>query len=131
MSHSCLNSGQDLFETAMKHIYGDGVPEDNNLAVKLLTQAHNMGHVEATYNLGICFHYGYGTGIDLSKAYELYLESAKSGYGKGMELVGRFYNRGIYVTKDRAQADHWLLRALDSSDPDAVKEAEQELQIGG
>ena len=50
---------------------------------------------------------------------------------KVWSLVGRFYNRGIYVTKDRAQAEHWLLRALDSSDPDAVKEAEQELQIGG
>ncbi len=44
--------GQGLFELAMKHIYGDGVPEDNELAVKLWTeecfwewngtQAHNM-----------------------------------------------------------------------------------------
>ena len=50
------NAGDGLYELAMKHIYGDGVPEDNELAVKLLTQAHDMGHVEATYNLGICYH---------------------------------------------------------------------------
>lgn len=118
---------QELFELAMKHIYGDGVPEDNELATKLLIQAHDMGHVEAAYNLGICYHYGYGTGIDLAKAYELYLESANAGYGKGMELVGRFYNFGIYVERDRRQAEYWLRKAMESSDPEAVEEARKEL----
>ena len=124
-----LNAGQGLYELAMKHIYGDGVPEDNELAVKLLTQAHDMGHVEATYNLGICYHYGYGTTADLAKAYELYLESANGGYGKGMELVGRFYNRGIYVEQDCRQAEYWLQKAMESTDPDAVEEARKELTL--
>ncbi len=124
-------SAQELYELAMKCIYGDGVPENNELAVKLLTQAHDMGHVEATYNLGICYHYGYGTDIDLEKAYELYLESADGGYGKGMELVGRFYNRGIYVKKDRRQAEYWLQKAMGSSDPDVVEEAKKEMNFEG
>ena len=124
-------SAQELYELAMKCIYGDGVPENNELAVQLLTQAHDMGHVEATYNLGICYHYGYGTGVDLEKAYELYLESANGGYGKGMELVGRFYNRGIYVKQDRMQAEYWLQKAMDSSDPDAVEEAKKEMNFEG
>lgn len=120
-------SGQELFELAMRHIYGDGVPEDNELALQLLTRARDTGHVEATYNLGICYHHGFGTGVDLAKAYELYLESANGGYGKGMELIGRFYNQGIYVKRDRAQAEYWLRKAMESSDPDAVEEAEKEL----
>ena len=37
---ACMDAGQGLYELAMKHIYGDGAPEDNELAVKLLTQAH-------------------------------------------------------------------------------------------
>ena len=123
-------NAQELFRLAMKHIYGDGVPEDNELAVRLLTQAHDMGHVEAAYNLGICYHYGYGTGIDLAKAFSLYLASANAGYGKGMELVGRFYNRGIYVERDRRQAEYWLSKAMGSSDPDAVEEAKKELSLG-
>lgn len=123
-------SAQELYELAMRHIYGDGVPEDNELALRLLTQAHDMGHVEATYNLGICYHYGFGTGVDLAKAYELYRESADGGYGKGMELVGRFYNQGIYVKQDRRQAEYWLRKAMESSDPDAVEEAEKELARG-
>ncbi len=124
-------SAQELYQLAMKYIYGDGVPENNELAVKLLTQAHDMGHIEATYNLGICYHYGYGTGVDLEKAYELYLESADGGYGKGMELVGRFYNRGIYVKQDRSQAEYWLQKAIGSSDPDAVEEAKKEMNFEG
>lgn len=122
---------QGFYELAMKHIYGDGVPEDNELAVKLLTKAHELGHVEATYNLGICYHYGYGTAVDLAKAYELYLESAKLGYGKGMELVGRFYNEGLYVEKDRKQAEYWLRKAMESADPDAAEEARKELSYNG
>ena len=121
-------NGQELFELAMRHIYGDGVPEDNDLATELLIQAHEMGHVEATYNLGICYHYGFGTDVDLEKAFELYLKSANAGYGKGMELVGRFYNQGIYVEKNRSQAEYWLNKAINSSDPDAVDEAKKELE---
>lgn len=121
-------NAQELFELAMRHIYGDGVPEDNDLATKLLIQSHEMGHVEATYNLGICYHYGFGTDVDLGKAFELYLKSANAGYGKGMELVGRFYNQGIYVEKNRSQAEYWLHKAINSSDSDAVDEAKKELE---
>lgn len=122
---------QSLYELAMKHIYGDGVPEDNDLATRLLIEAHDMGHVEATYNLGICYHYGFGTGVKLAKAFDLYLESANAGYGKGMELVGRFYNRGIYVERDRRKAEYWLQKAIESPDPDAVEEAKKELTVEG
>lgn len=126
-----IMDAQEIYELAMKHIYGDGVTEDNDLATKLLIQAHEMGHVEATYHLGICYHYGFGTETDLSKAFACYLESAEAGYGKGMELVGRFYNRGIYVEKNREKAECWLKKAMQSPDPDAVTEAERELKHTG
>lgn len=117
------------YQLAMRHIYGNGVPEDNVLALELLQKAASQNHVEATYNLGICYHYGYGTEVDLKKAFDLYLKSAKDGYGKGMELVGRFYNRGIYVEKDRSQAEYWLQKALESNDPDTGTEANKELSV--
>ena len=125
------NDAQELYELAMKHLYGDGVPEDNDFATKLLIRACDKGHVEATYNLGICYHYGFGTGVDLAKAFDLYLQSANAGHGKGMELIGRFYNRGIYVEPDRKQAEYWLRKAMESSDPEAVEEAKKELSRKG
>lgn len=122
------NAGAELLDLAMKHIYGNGVPEDNELAAELLIQAYELGHVEATYSLGICYHYGYGVTVDLAKAYDLYLEAASAGYSKGMELVGRFYNQGIYVKKDRTKAEYWLKKAMESSEPDVVEEARKELE---
>lgn len=122
-------TAQEIFELAMCHIYGNGVPEDNELAAKLLTRAHELGCVEATYNLGICYHYGHGVGVNLEKAYHLYLMAAEAGYGKGMELVGRFWNRGIHVPKDRSQAEYWLEKAMDSGDPEAVAEACREWEL--
>ena len=101
----------------------------NDLAFTLLTEARALGLMEAIYNLGVCCHYGYGTDVDLSKAFALYLESAEAGYGKGMELVGRFYNRGIFVKRDRTQAERWLKNAMESGDPDAVEEAKKEWSV--
>ena len=118
-----------LFTLAMLHIYGDGVAEDNALAVTLLARARELGSVEAAYNLGICYHYGYGTAVDLARAYNLYLESANGGYGKGMELVGRFFHQGIYVEKDQKKAEFWLGKAMESGDPEAEVEARRELGI--
>lgn len=126
---AALGDSNCQYQLAMRHIYGDGVPEDNDLALTLLAKAVNQGHVEATYNLGICYHYGYGTEVDLKKAYDLYLKSANGGYGKGMELVGRFYNRGIYVEQDRSQAEYWLHKAIESGDLDVVAEAQKELKV--
>lgn len=118
---------ESQYRLAMMHIYGNGVEEDNAAAWKLLQEAAAHGHVEATYNLGICCHYGHGTDIDLEKAFQLYQKSAEAGYGKGLELVGRFYNRGICVPQDRAQAEYWLRKAIESGDPEAAAEAEREL----
>ena len=120
-------TAQECYTLAMKYIYGDGVPENYELAVSLLSSAQWMGHTEAAYNLGICYHYGYGTSVNLEKAYSLYLESARNGYGKGMELVGRFHNRGIHVARNRELAEYWLEKAKNSGDPDAAEEAQREL----
>lgn len=122
-----LGNADCQYRLAMMHIYGDGIAEDNIAAFELLQKAAAQNHTEAIYNLGICHHYGYGTEVDLSMAFYLYLKSANSGYGKGMELVGRFYNQGIYVARNREKAEYWLKRAMDSEDAEAAEEAGKEL----
>ena len=77
-------AGQDhpeaLYRLAMLHIYGDGVPEDNDLAAALLLRAARQGHAEAQYNLGICYHHGYGVAADEAEAFRWYMVSARQGY---------------------------------------------------
>ncbi len=117
------------YQLAMMHIYGNGVPEDNDFAFDLLQKAAAQNHIEATYNLAICYHYGFGTAEDLEKAFSLYLVCANAGHGKGMELVGRFYNRGIYVPRNREQAEYWLSKAMQSDDIEAINEAKKEMKV--
>lgn len=120
----CSMSADEQYKLAMKHIYGDGVEEDNARAFALLKEAAAKGHAEAAYNLGVCLHYGYGCEADLPAAYQRYLQSAKAGYGKGMELVGLFHYEGTAVEQDYATAYRWFEKALHCDDPVAVAYAE-------
>ena len=106
-----------LYQQGMKHVYGDGAPEDYVKAVELLTQAYELGHVEAAYNLAICYHYGFGVAIDLAKAYELYLFAADHGYAKGKHLIGRCYYNGWHVPQDYAEAIRWFEASANLQDP--------------
>ena len=123
-----LGNADCQYQLAMMYIYGNDVPEDNTLAFNLLKKASAQNHIEATYNLAICYHYGHGTEIDLKTAFQLYLNCANAGYGKGMVLIGRFYNRGIYVSRDCKKAEYWLNKALQSDDVDAVNKARIEFE---
>ena len=99
------------YRLAMLYIYGEEIEENHPEAVRLLTLAAEKDHVEAIYNLAICHHYGYGTEIDLAKAYSLYLRSADQGYAKGSHLVGRFYFYGIHVKQNYTEAVKWFRKA--------------------
>lgn len=105
------NSADAQYRLAMLYIYGEEIEENHPEAVRLLTLAAGQNHIEAIYNLAICHHYGYGTGIDLAKAYHLYLRAAELGYAKGKHLVGRFYFQGLHVRQDYAEAVKWFREA--------------------
>lgn len=126
-----MDQAEKLYQLAMRHIYGDGVEENNERALELLTEAAELGHLEAAYNLGICYHYGYGTAVDLARAWELYLRCAQEGHGKGMELVGRFYARGIHVEADRAQAEFWLRKAMENGEEEEAARELERMNGGG
>lgn len=106
-----------LFELGMGHVYGNGVEQSYEKAIELISQAADLGHVEAIYNLAIFYHYGYGVDVDLEKAYGLYLRSAELGYAKGMHLIGRFYYNGLHVEQDYGKAIAWFRASESCKDP--------------
>ena len=115
--HFTPETAEEYYQLGMRHIYGDGVTEDNIEAARLLTLAAEQGHVEAAYNLGICYHYGFGVEIDLPKALDLYRFSADRGYAKGKHLVGRFYFNGWVVEQDYREAIRWFEASDALNDP--------------
>ena len=116
---AAAGDAESQYRLAMRHIYGDGVEEDNDKATKLLNTSAAQGHIEAMYNLAICYHYGYGTKVDLQQAFEWYLKAAEGGYGKGMQLAGEFLADGRHGAQDDCEAVKWYRKAMESTDPDA------------
>lgn len=117
-------TAEEKYRLAMKHIYGDGVEEDNALALRLLTEAYEQEHVEAAYNLGICYHYGYGTAADLVRARELYRFSAERGYGKGQNLMTLFCLEGLGAPQNLPEARAWLEKSRASREAEVLAYAD-------
>lgn len=113
-------TAEEKYRLAMRYIYGDGVEEDNAIALRLLTEAYEQGHVEAAYNLGICYHDGYGTAADLVRARELYRFSAERGCGKGQNLMTLFCLEGLGAPQNLLQARCWLEKSLTSGEPEVL-----------
>ena len=54
-------------------------------AAKLLTEAAALDHIEAIYNLGICYHYGYGTEIDFR------MTRVKASYRQARNFLEKYF----------------------------------------
>ncbi len=115
---------EEKFRLAMKHIYGDGVEENNAVALQLLTEAYEQGHVEAAYNLGICYHYGYGAEADLPRARDLYRFAADRGYGKGQNLMTLFCLEGLGAPQNLPEAQMWLEKSRTSREAEVLAYAD-------
>ena len=64
---------------------------------------------EARCRLGECYERGeWGLDADVTKAFELYRESASEGDAGGMYNLGRCYLEGIGIEKDMDTARLWL-----------------------
>jgi hypothetical protein len=54
-----------------------------------------------------------------TRAFALFLESAKQGDARGQDWVGYMYQMGVGVTQDYAQALYWFRKAADQGNADA------------
>lgn len=46
----------------------------------------NLGYLPATYNLGVCYHFGMGIEKDIEKAKKLYKKSAETGFKEAIKI---------------------------------------------
>ena len=77
------------------------------------------------YNLGVCYHYGYGAKPDAEAAYTCYLTAAEQGFDKAMVLVGLFYEHGLHVAQDLKTAAKWYRKAVALGNAEAVRMLEE------
>ena len=76
------------------------------------------------YQLGLAYYRGRGVARDRARAFELMLQSARSGYATAEYGVGLLYEMGGGTTRDVATARQWLQRAADKG----LEEAREKLK---
>ena len=74
-------------------------------------QAAQKGHIQAMYELALCYDFPKGCKQDLDKAFKLCLDLAKKGLPEAMYRVGMYFEQGIGTYKDTELARYWYNEA--------------------
>ena len=74
-------------------------------------QAAQKGHIQAMYEMVLCYDFPKGCEQDLDKAFQLCLDLAKKGVSDAMYRVGMYFEKGIGTYKDTELARYWYNEA--------------------
>jgi|HubBroStandDraft_6_1064221.scaffolds.fasta_scaffold18679_3 TPR repeat protein len=129
---SKAGTGDAAAQLALGRAYqdGNGVPQNDELAVKWYRKAAELGNATAQNNLGIMYRTGSGVEKSKEEAVKWYRKSARQGYASAMFNLGTAYYNGDGVPIDDCIAYAWFLAARENGSKSAtaaVIRAESEL----
>ncbi|MBI5331341.1 MAG: sel1 repeat family protein [Betaproteobacteria bacterium] len=77
-------------------------------ALTLFKQYADQGHGLSQYMSGIMLEQGQGADADVKAAYDWYMKAAKQGLADAYYALGDMYMRGVFVPRDKVQANAWF-----------------------
>lgn len=87
-----------IFNRGTVHYFGyGGQPKDSKKGCRYFQRAAELGYVKAMYNLGVCYLYGTGGQVDLTKAFYWFSENYKKGDCAGGSMMAWMI---LYVNKN-------------------------------
>ena len=104
---------------AFLYSHGQGVPRDDDEAVRWYRKAADQGYAMAQNGLAIMYHQGRGGAQDDAEAVRWFRKAADQGYAKAQYGLGFMYDNGRGVPKDHAEAVRWFRKAADQGDENA------------
>lgn len=76
-------------------------------------KAADANDANGYYNLGMCYHRGYGVPPNPPKALECFQKAADAGHPEAINNLGGFYRDGEVVEKDLVRATRYFKRSAD------------------
>jgi TPR repeat protein len=110
---------------------GNGVPKNDDSAVKWYRKAADQGNAEAENRLGVMYRTGLGVNRDKEEAVRWYHKAAKQGNAQAMFNLGASYYNGDGVPSDPNLAYAWFLLAQDAGSSAADDAAKRSSEEGG
>ena len=103
----------------VRHVEGDGVPQDDAAAVQWFRLAADQGLPAAQGSLGYMYAAGRGVPQDAVEAIRLWRLAAAGGDAGAQANLGSTYAQGNGVRQDDAEAVRWFRLAADQGHADA------------
>jgi TPR repeat protein len=100
-------TAQEQLELGERYAYGQGVPRDDEEAVKWFRMAADQDNAEAQYKLGVMLDHGWGSLEDPKEALIWYKRAATQGHAGAENNVGNFFRHGRGVPQDKEEAARW------------------------
>ena len=91
---------------------GNGVKEDDKVAVSWYAKSAAQGYAKAQYQLGKCYKNGEGVEKDAKKAFDLFTRAARQDNADAQLALGKCYLKGRGTTADKAKAKSWFVKAV-------------------
>ena len=108
--------------------HGQGVPGDDQEAIKQYRKAAKNGLAEAQSNLGDLYYYGVAVHQDYQEAMKWYEMEAEQGDADAQASLGWMYGNGDGVQVDTIQSYFWF--SLAAAQIECAKEARDSLVEG-
>ena len=97
---------------------GDGVPQNDKIAVYWYAKAAEQGHAKAQYHLGLSYSYGQGVPQNDKTAVKWYAKAAAQGLAGAQNSLGGMYQDGDGVLEDDNTAVKWYTKSAEQGDAD-------------
>lgn len=83
---------------------GNGIKQDQSLALIWFKLAAEQGHLQAINMVGRCYENGWGTAINYQQASYYYQQAAAKGFNWGQYNLANLLIKGLGITKNLQQA---------------------------
>ena len=113
------SDAESLYQDAVAHLVGDGVPKDSDKALEFYRQAADKGHPQAQEDLGLIYYTGYKVKQNYVEAVKWYKKAALQGRIKSAYDLGIMHCRGEGTPVDDSEGAKWILVAAEAGSAEA------------
>lgn len=100
---------QAQYEVGVCYTLGNGVEQNDSLAIRWFRKAAEGGHVQCQISMGVIYYNGsHGFETDHPEALRWFLKAAGQGDAHAQYLAGRCYSRGEGAERNDGEAFRWL-----------------------